>query len=222
MIKIILLITKYLPAVILLIKQVKQLVIELGLQNRFEASGEKLKTPNRPMGKFSERYYGMYKTKNRGKFVGGEPTHIIVHYTVLDIVDTIDTLKKKNLGAVVIDKLGKIYLPNSRDYLNEPFVVYHAGKSSWGELEGMSKYSIGIEVVCDGYEPFTEKQMRKLDETIEHFQHRYNIPTSKVLGHCEISPDRKRDPADCMYDYKNKTRMNMRQYRKYLNEGGDL
>lgn len=77
------------------------------------------------------------------------PLYLIMHYTAGTSFDgAVTWLTKKEAKAsahVVIGRAGEIVqlAPFSKK-------AWHAGKSSWGELSSMNKYSIGIEMVNAG------------------------------------------------------------------------
>jgi N-acetylmuramoyl-L-alanine amidase len=78
--------------------------------------------------------------------------------------------------------------------------AWHAGDST---LRGQARPSVnarslGIEITNDGggRTPFTEAQYRTLEQLLVHLVRRYGIPVENVLGHREVAPGRKRDPAD--------------------------
>lgn len=98
----------------------------------------------------------------------------------------------------VIDRDGTIYrmLPTDK-------VAYHAG-DSWFPAEPtkmrqektVNGFSIGIAWANrnDG-ERLTEKQIESAEWLCRLFMQRYKIPPSRVVGHNEVSPRRKTDPA---------------------------
>lgn len=80
---------------------------------------------------------------------GIKPLYLIVHYTAdTSLEGTLawfsDTAAQAS-AHLVIDRDGRIVqmVPFDRR-------AWHAGKSRWGELEGMNQYSIGIELVNAG------------------------------------------------------------------------
>ncbi|MCY1080293.1 N-acetylmuramoyl-L-alanine amidase [Archangium lansingense] len=78
--------------------------------------------------------------------------------------------------------------------------AWHAGVST---LRGESRpsvnaRSIGIEIVNpgDNVTPFTEAQYQALEQLVPEIVLRHRIPTENVLGHRDVAPGRKTDPAD--------------------------
>lgn len=78
--------------------------------------------------------------------------------------------------------------------------AWHAGRSSLhGETEpSVNARSIGIEITNDGtgQTPFTEAQYRALELLVPYLARRYRVPKQNILGHRDVAPGRKTDPAD--------------------------
>ncbi|PTL76802.1 N-acetylmuramoyl-L-alanine amidase [Vitiosangium sp. GDMCC 1.1324] len=78
--------------------------------------------------------------------------------------------------------------------------AWHAGVSS---LRGVTEpsvnlRSIGIEITNDGsgQTPFTEAQYRALEQLVPYLARTYKVPKENILGHRDVAPGRKTDPAD--------------------------
>ncbi|MDP6440596.1 MAG: N-acetylmuramoyl-L-alanine amidase, partial [Pelagibacteraceae bacterium] len=78
--------------------------------------------------------------------------------------------------------------------------AWHAGKSRWGKLSSLNKYSIGIELVNPGhnfgYKKFRKKQISSLIQLIKKLIKKYNINKKNIVGHSDIAPLRKKDPGE--------------------------
>ncbi|HYO64572.1 MAG TPA: N-acetylmuramoyl-L-alanine amidase [Archangium sp.] len=78
--------------------------------------------------------------------------------------------------------------------------AWHAGRSSLhGQTEpSVNARSIGIEITNDGsgQTPFTEEQYRALEQLVPYLARRYRVPRENILGHRDVAPGRKTDPAD--------------------------
>ena len=89
---------------------------------------------------------------------------------------------------------------NTINMVPDEYVAWHAGKSSWKKFKSMNKYSIGIEISNPGhdygYKDFTSKQISSLIKLLKFLIQKYNINPKNVLGHSDISPDRKKDPGE--------------------------
>ncbi|WCR57565.1 N-acetylmuramoyl-L-alanine amidase [Wolbachia endosymbiont of Ctenocephalides felis wCfeJ] len=54
------------------------------------------------------------------------------------------------------------------------------------ELQKLNDYSIGIEIVNTGLEPFSEEQMRSVKDLILYLMERFKIRKDMIFGHAEI------------------------------------
>lgn len=158
---------------------------------------------------------GKYKTKTKNA------KGLVVHYTVSGRSEknargVVAYLAKKGLGCMVMDEDGIIYVPENFNLQTD--VAYHAGKSSWKGLSGMSFYCMGMEICCWGkgskvgpfrkiakktdnrqagtYQTMTAKQEEALTNFIK-WQMDVNPEFSIdfLVGHDEIAPLRKSDPG---------------------------
>ena len=82
----------------------------------------------------------------------------------------------------------------------ELYAAWHAGISEWQKKKQMNKYSIGIEISNPGhkygYKNFSKKQINSLIKLSRYIIKKYQIKKKFVLGHSDISPDRKLDPGE--------------------------
>ena len=124
---------------------------------------------------------------------------IILHYTGM----------KKESAAIkrLRDHKSKVsshyFIKNSGEVLSlvpDLYEAWHAGVSSWQKLKSLNKYSIGIEINNPGhdniYKEFSSKQIFSLTKLIKYLVKKYNIKKQNILGHSDISPDRKKDPGE--------------------------
>jgi len=124
--------------------------------------------------------------------------YILIHYTNLS--STKESLKhlvdKKNKVSshYLVDPKGKIY-----SLVEEKNIAWHAGISNWKKDKNLNKNSIGIELQNTGlagkYEKFSKMQILALVKLIKIIRLKYRVSNSNVLGHSDISPDRKIDPG---------------------------
>ena len=80
--------------------------------------------------------------------------------------------------------------------------AWHAGESSYKNVENCNDYSIGIEL--EGFEDisFEDIQYSKLSEIIDCLIQNYpNINGERIVSHSEIAPGRKSDPGP-LFDWK--------------------
>ncbi len=79
-------------------------------------------------------------------------------------------------------------------------VAWHAGVSSLRGVTtpSVNARSIGIEITNDGsgQTPFTEAQYRVLEQLVPYLARTYKVPKENILGHRDVAPGRKTDPAD--------------------------
>ena len=71
--------------------------------------------------------------------------------------------------------------------------AWHAGLSNWRGRECCNDFSLGVELVGDDDQPFTEEQYLRLAELTLLLRRRY--PVVDVVGHADIAPGRKTDPG---------------------------
>ncbi|WP_419241831.1 N-acetylmuramoyl-L-alanine amidase [Cardinium endosymbiont of Nabis limbatus] len=171
--------------------------------------GESGETTNREIGKCNNFNYRFKKTgpDGKGRLYGeAYPIYLMQHHTVADFNRTVDifTQEKYTVSAhYVIDTNGSIYR-----FVADPYRAYHAGIGSlaessklssalvsYSELQNdMNSWSIGIENVNNGNQPYTEAQIKSNVElsTMLTQQHR-NIDAKLMLGHSDWAPSRKID-----------------------------
>lgn len=77
--------------------------------------------------------------------------------------------------------------------------AWHAGNSSYQGTENCNDFSIGIELEGDDKTPYENDQYIKLIELLECLKKEYNV--HDIVGHSDISPNRKTDPGP-LFDWK--------------------
>ena len=124
---------------------------------------------------------------------------IILHYTGMK--NESHAIKK------LCDPKSKVsshyYIKTNGEILNlvpDFYEAWHAGKSRWKNYDSLNKYSLGIEMTNPGhqhgYKNFTSNQIKSLKRLLIHLMKKYKIGYKFVLGHSDISPDRKKDPGE--------------------------
>tara|TARA_B100001057_G_scaffold81281_2_gene76713 strand:+ start:69175 stop:69729 length:555 start_codon:yes stop_codon:yes gene_type:complete len=74
--------------------------------------------------------------------------------------------------------------------------AWHAGTSSHEGRENFNDFSIGIELEGTSNSSYEKEQYDILKDVIDSLKSCYPmIEESRILGHCDISPDRKTDPG---------------------------
>jgi N-acetylmuramoyl-L-alanine amidase len=86
--------------------------------------------------------------------------------------------------------------------LNDYLRAWHGGNAVWGKNTDINSASIGIELDNNGFEPFSEKQIKSLLDLLTRLKKDYNIPTANIIGHSDIAPTRKSDPS-ALFPWKN-------------------
>lgn len=88
----------------------------------------------------------------------------------------------------LIDRNGKIY-----ELIEEKNIAFHAGKSQMPDgRQNVNEFSIGIELMNTKTGQMTDEQYKALNDLIKDIKSRYEI--RDVVGHNQISSDRKDDP----------------------------
>ena len=124
---------------------------------------------------------------------------IIIHYTgmnkELSAINRLCNVKSKVSAHYFVKKNGSVL-----NLVPPLYEAWHAGKSSWKNLKSLNKYSIGIEIQNSGhdnkYENFSQKQIFSTKKLLKYLIRKYNVNLKNVLGHSDISPDRKKDPGE--------------------------
>jgi AmpD protein len=74
--------------------------------------------------------------------------------------------------------------------------AWHAGKSSFHGRERCNDFSIGIELEGTDDQPYTDAQYATLNEVTHDILSLFPaITPDRIVGHADISPDRKTDPG---------------------------
>ena len=124
---------------------------------------------------------------------------IVIHYTGMqsevDALNRLTDFKSKVSCHYLINEKGKVI-----SIIPDNYTAWHAGKSRWGKLSSLNKYSIGIELVNPGhnfgYKKFRKKQISSLILLIKKLIKKYNINKKNIVGHSDIAPLRKKDPGE--------------------------
>ena len=132
------------------------------------------------------------RVKNRIKF-------IIIHYTGMKkesaAIKRLQDPKSKVSSHYLIKRNGEII-----NLVPDLFEAWHAGVSSWKHFKSLNKNSIGIEITNPGHQHgyirFSKKQIFSLQKLLNILVKRYKIKKKYILGHSDISPERKKDPGE--------------------------
>ena len=142
--------------------------------------------------KITNNYSPNFKLPKRSK---QNIKFIILHYTGMKKESSaIKKLcdEKSNVSAhYFIKKNGNIL-----NLVPDLYEAWHAGISSWKSFKSLNKYSIGIEIQNSGHDHFNENykvaQIHSLRKLMKKLINEYRINLKNILGHSDISPDRKK------------------------------
>ena len=124
---------------------------------------------------------------------------IILHYTGMKkeskAIKRLQDPKSKVSCHYLIKKNGEIII-----LVPDLYEAWHAGLSSWGNYKLLNKNSIGIEITNpghqNGYKNFSSKQILSIQKLLKYLMKKYKIRKKCILGHSDISPNRKKDPGE--------------------------
>jgi N-acetylmuramoyl-L-alanine amidase len=127
------------------------------------------------------------------------PDILLLHYTGMSSTDAAlqrlcDADAKVSSHYLVFED-GRIVqlVPESRR-------AYHAGVSSWEGASDINSRSIGIEIGNQGHDfgapEFPDVEISAVIALCQDIVGRWAIAPSRVLGHSDVAPGRKRDPGE--------------------------
>ena len=124
---------------------------------------------------------------------------IVFHYTGMQkenqAINRLTNFNSKVSSHYLIKNNGEILT-----LVPDLYVAWHAGISSWKNYKSINKYSIGIEISNSGhkyyYKKFSKKQTKSILKLSTYLKKKYKIKSNFILGHSDISPDRKKDPGE--------------------------
>ena len=123
------------------------------------------------------------------------PNYVVIHHTANNSCE--ETLQylttpggREASAHYVICKDGTVH-----HLLNDLLRSHHAGDSKWGNNTDLNSSSIGIEMDNNGYQAYTEAQIKSLTALLERLKATYKIPTANFIGHGDVAPARKVDPG---------------------------
>ena len=124
---------------------------------------------------------------------------IIIHYTgmkkELDSIKRLQSPRSKVSSHYLIKKNGEILI-----LVPDLYEAWHAGLSNWKNHKYLNKKSIGIEITNPGhqygYKNFSRKQIISLKKLLISLIKEFKIEKKYILGHSDVSPNRKKDPGE--------------------------
>ncbi|KAK8951121.1 hypothetical protein KSP39_PZI003974 [Platanthera zijinensis] len=147
---------------------------------------------------------------------GSKIKYLIMHYTVDDFASTVKTFTsnisqgRTSSHFVITQKEEKVTRGKLLQVVPEDMRAWHAGVSAWKQDKNLNALSLGIEHVNTGftegeehgeisydrtYYPFDVDQIYTSGIISKDIMKQYNILPQYVLGHEDIAPGRKSDPA---------------------------
>ncbi len=126
-------------------------------------------------------------------------TILVLHHTAGSLPSSLEILQGKDpkhrvgVHYVVTDEPK----PRVIRMVPEEMAAFHAGKSSWGKLDGLNHHSIGIEVInYDGnVYPYSDAQADIIFALCAEIIRRHDIKPWNVVAHSDIAVGRKIDPG---------------------------
>jgi len=124
---------------------------------------------------------------------------IIFHYTGMKneiaAINRLTNFKSKVSCHYLIRNNGDIL-----KLVPDLYVAWHAGISNWKNYKSINQNSIGIEISNRGhgnkYKKFSKKQIDSVLILSSFLIKKYSIKSNFILGHSDISPNRKKDPGE--------------------------
>ena len=124
---------------------------------------------------------------------------IVFHYTGMkketEAIKKLTSQGTKVSSHYLIKKNGEILT-----LVPDLYISWHAGVSFWKNFKSLNKHSLGIEISNPGHEfkynKFTQKQINSILKLSKFLIKKYKIKSKRILGHSDISPDRKKDPGE--------------------------
>jgi N-acetylmuramoyl-L-alanine amidase len=141
----------------------------------------------------------VYPSPNHGERKGRVPDSIVLHYTgtptfEIALQALCDPATEVSAHYLVRED-GHIFqlVPEERR-------AWHAGRSYWAGERDMNSASIGIEIANSGHDggtpPYPPVQIEAVAALCRDIAERWKISPQRILGHSDLSPDRKADPGE--------------------------
>ena len=124
-----------------------------------------------------------------------KPNFVIIHHTGQESCEKTLFTFTQNQSQVsahyVICKDGTVH-----HMLNNYLRAWHAGASRWGNVTDVNSSSIGIELDNNGFETFSDAQIKALMAVLNSLKKNYAIPAANFIAHADIAPGRKVDSSN--------------------------
>lgn len=132
---------------------------------------------------------------------GRKVTCVVIHATATSGLDSpkewLCNPNSKVSAHYLIGRTGVIL-----HLVHESNVAWHAGDSEWRGQSGVNRFSVGIELVNsnDGQMEYPNDQLAAAAELVRAICADHGIKPQDVVGHADIAPGRKTDPAAFPWD----------------------
>lgn len=138
---------------------------------------------------------------------GLKPSLIVLHYTAMEsasaALERLCDPGPEVSAHYLIGGGGTLW-----QLVREEDRAWHAGAGEWHGQTDINSRSIGVELDNRGDHPFSEPQMRVLEQLLPQIMRRWIIPTEGVIGHSDMAPGRKSDPGP-RFDWQRLERQNL-------------
>ena len=128
--------------------------------------------------------------------------YVIIHATAGGFSGSVDWLRnsnrpKRSSAHYVIDKAGGVV-----QLVREDDFAWHAGYGRWNGRGSMNRLSIGIELENSntGTDPYPRPQIEAALYLTLRALVKHKRKSSDVLGHNQVDPERKTDPAGFLWN----------------------
>ena len=128
------------------------------------------------------------------------PNMVVLHYTGMPTGEGALTRLRDPEAKVsahyMVELDGRVF-----SLVAEERRAWHAGVSFWKGERDINGCSIGIEIVNaghddGGYHAFPDAQIEAVIALLSDIRGRWEIDDDRILGHSDVSPDRKEDPGE--------------------------
>jgi len=127
-----------------------------------------------------------------GQFDTGYISQLFTNSLNCDAHPSFDDLKGVKVSAhCMIARNGEI-----TQYVSFNDRAWHAGVSSFNNVENCNDYSIGIELEGTDDLAYTSEQYQSLAVLTQTILKTYPAIGKNIVGHCDIAPGRKSDPGN--------------------------
>lgn len=133
---------------------------------------------------------------------GGKPIRLVVIHADAGSSDAgtiswIESAKSAVSYHFLVGRDGAVYR-----FVDESKRAWHAGDSTWpectteipGRKPSVNDYSIGVAFANNGVEAYRPEQYKAGAELVAGICARYKIGAEWIVGHNQVSPQRKKDP----------------------------